>query len=1294
MVGVVLALLVFRARGDNHNAVVRIGAFAPFAHTTSYGATVEFLGGAFKQVAVAAAVAATQFNERNASIIEEFGSLGPCDVQLEVSLFNTFRRSSDTLREYRKSYKHLDVIVGADEHDTTEMLAINCEVDKRPQISYGATSPTLDEYAWLMRTIISDKDSATRMVRFAQMLGWNKLGVLNVDDPWAATYRDSLIDACTMIWFVCGSASYQRGNSASLDLAIDTLFDYRIVFMVFPNDELAFVAERFVANNAITDEHAFVFMETILTDDALLGATSDTVELVRGGFVLSIHSLVENVRRLQAALKRQKVEDFTSMLDAVEPFGTLDAGFFNRAFEFSHIFFAFDAIATIGIAACNATPSAEALLAAMHGVSFEGITGLIKFDEAGNRPAETVTFDVLNFIGNDTTGVTAVHVATWKNDKWELYGKQYTFRDGSSTAPVDNVVCPRGEHLDNDGRCRACPPGRFQQNEGASTCMKCPASSYQDLTGQQRCKLCGENAEVGWEGSTSAKDCRCLVGYYTPTWPLSECRSCDRPSLKNKVVCEGGLALPYPRDAYWLDLSNSATTKLRAYRCRHAFLCVGGTRPTACAKGYAEAHNDSCLSASGELMSLGRPNGWCDFGHDYEEPLCEEPGNSRFAVATFAPRCPARVNHLLFTIFCYAVLFALFSFINDFIRKNYKALDLVLTVFQDIGILTSFRLYWPKQLQYIIVFYHIALFDVDVLEPTCAYPEWGHVHTFFLMFAMPIVHLVMQCAYSAVVTSGGLNAWRSALCSHLSFVVTSMPVLMSYSSSAFFCRRFVGHKQRVFAESPADSCDSPMANAMRVVASIYFAYLVVVCGVCTYHMAMLLRRNELHKPDVLRMYGFLYKSYRSDALYWSSVRFSKQAALTLISQALWKSPFSQSLAALTVLFAVAMEHNRVRPFISHQENRLEEFGVFVSMLTLVLGMCFTAFEMTTTDISQPGERNTFIFLFIVSQFIYLVYAIVETVHDACRARSLFNVILDSFGSTVRDSASSSTRVSVTPTLASLAGAESKLPDGDTNAQCDSSVTTNDSTPSISTKSLRNLELFKTFRGESLLSFFSSECFLRQARNEIGRIVKLEVVLGPYVSDSALTSNYSNLPEATFYRHLDTSFPILIDLLMHSTDKRRAVLSEAISIIERYTYLMHDVGGYQDSHVVESIHRSSVLFFMTQCGPHVRSQFRNFITKLVDAQPSLKRFRDAAKKRKLAIMLQRRMRTWLARQHSRPRTVHSSLRHPLRLSDENNGAILFQHPASVEFENTLEVKVDETIEFDIVELDIIDESDGV
>ncbi|KAJ8605391.1 hypothetical protein CTAYLR_002412 [Chrysophaeum taylorii] len=979
MVEVVLALLVFRASGDNHTAVLRIGAFMPFASTNIYGATVGDSVGIYEQVAVAAGVAVSQFNERNASIIEEFGSLGPCDVQLEMSLFNTFRRSSNTLVEYRKSYEHLDVIVGAAESDTTKTLAINCEVDERPLISYGATSPTLDEYAWLMRTILTDKDTATRMVRFAEMHGWDKLGVLNVDFVWATAYIDSFMDACIEMWFVCGSASYQSGNSTSLDLAIDTLFEFKIVFMLFPNNELAFVAERFVANNATTDEHAFVFLE-ITTDDVLLGATGDAAELVRGGFKLAFRAERGRENRLGAALKRQNV------LDAVEPFVALDADFFIGEIEHVHIFFAFDAIATIGIAACNATPRGEALLTAMHGVAFEGITGLVKFDETGNRLAETVTFDVLNFIGNDTAGIRAVHVATWKIDKWELEdGEQYTFRDGSSTAPVDNVVCPPGKHLDDDGRCRACPPGRFQQNEGASTCIKCPASSYQDLTGQPRCKLCGENAEVGWEGSASAKDCRCLVGYYTSTWPLSECRSCDRPSLKNKVVCEGGLALPYPRGSYWLNLSNSATTKLRAYRCRHAFLCMGGTRPTACAKGYAEAHNgSSCLSASGELMSLGRPNGWCDFGHDYEEPLCEEPGNSRFAVATFAPRCPARVNHLLFTILCYAVLFALFTFINDFIRKNYKALDLVLTVFQDIGILTSFRLYWPKQLQYIIVFYHIALFDVDVLEPTCAFPEWGHVHTFFLMFAMPILHLIMQCAYNAVVTSGGLNAWRSALCSHLSFVVTSMPALMSYSSSAFFCRRFVGHKQRVFAESPADSCDSPMANTMRVVASIYFAYLVVVCGVCTYHMAMLLRRNELHKPDVLGMYGFLYKSYRSDALYWSSVRISKQAALTLISQALWKSPFSQSLAALTVLFAVAMEHNRVRPFISHQENRLEEFGVFVSMLTLVLGMCFTAFEITTTDISQPGERMTFIFLFVVSQFIYLVYAIVETVHDARR----------------------------------------------------------------------------------------------------------------------------------------------------------------------------------------------------------------------------------------------------------------------------------------------------------------------
>ncbi|KAJ8613551.1 hypothetical protein CTAYLR_002192 [Chrysophaeum taylorii] len=865
------ALVVCRARRRDDHTVVRIGAFMPFA-TYDGGVPTETSGGVYKQVAVAAALAATQFNERNASVIEEFGSLGPCDRQLELSLFNTFGRSSDALMEYRNNYEHLDVIVGAANNEISEPLALYCEIDKRPQISFGSGSTALDKYEWFMRTIPSGGEFADRAMMFAMENNWNSIGVLYSENE-GESYRESLSPKCVKFHFICKWAFFQSGSSASLDIAISNLVEFRIIFLAFSDADLALVSERLVANKVTTNEHAFVFMD-LMSDEALIRATGDVAELVRGGFKMSVEAAytTDDARlRLQATLKQQMVEDFTSLLDAVEPFGTLDADFFNRAFVFSQICFAFDAVATIGIASCNATPRGEELLAAMKGASFVGVSNVVEFAENGNRKADPLPLNIVNFIGNGTAGLTAICVATWNKDKWEvLDGQQYTFRDGSSTAPADSVVCQPGAYLDESGRCRECPAGKFQPNSGASTCAECLSSSYQDLTGQQGCKLCGENAAVGWEGSPSAKDCRCLAGYYTPTWPLSECHSCDRPSLQNKVVCEGGFTLPYPRDAYWLDVSNSATTKLRAYRCRHAFLCVGGTRPTACAKGYAEAHNGSCLRASGEPVKLGRPNRWCDAGHHFEEPLCEEPKDGRFAVATLAPKCPARVNHILFTILCYAVLFALFAVINDFIRPGYNVLNLVLAVFQDLGILTSFRLYWPKQFQYIIVLYRIALFDVDVLDPTCAFPKWGQAHTFFLTLALPFVHLVIRCAYAAVATSGGLNAWHSTIGSHASFVVTSMPILLMYCMSPFLCRRFVGREQRVFAVSPADSCDSSTANAMRVVASIYFAYVLMVCGICTYHVTVRLHRNELHNPEVLRVYGFLYKPYRSHALYWSS----------------------------------------------------------------------------------------------------------------------------------------------------------------------------------------------------------------------------------------------------------------------------------------------------------------------------------------------------------------------------------------------------------------------------------------
>ena len=69
------------------------------------------------------------------------------------------------------------------------------------------------------------------------------------------------------------------------------------------------------------------------------------------------------------------------------------------------------------------------------------------------------------------------------------------------------------------------------------------------------------------------------------------------------------------------------------------------------------------------------------------------------------------------------LLVGFFVLINDVIRPRFRGLDLVLTNYQDLALITSLRLFWPKQLSWIIVAFHLALFDVELdgdLDVFCA----------------------------------------------------------------------------------------------------------------------------------------------------------------------------------------------------------------------------------------------------------------------------------------------------------------------------------------------------------------------------------------------------------------------------------------------------------------------------------------------------------------------------------------------------------------------------------------------
>ena len=71
---------------------------------------------------------------------------------------------------------------------------------------------------------------------------------------------------------------------------------------------------------------------------------------------------------------------------------------------------------------------------------------------------------------------------------------------------------------------------------------------------------------------------------------------------------------------------------------------------------------------------------------------------SYFEFSTLALRCPKnREARKVLVAFMFIGIFALFIIINDYLRPTFLFLDVVLNTYQDLGIISSYWLYWPVE---------------------------------------------------------------------------------------------------------------------------------------------------------------------------------------------------------------------------------------------------------------------------------------------------------------------------------------------------------------------------------------------------------------------------------------------------------------------------------------------------------------------------------------------------------------------------------------------------------------------
>lgn len=85
------------------------------------------------------------------------------------------------------------------------------------------------------------------------------------------------------------------------------------------------------------------------------------------------------------------------------------------------------------------------------------------------------------------------------------------------------------------------------------------------------------------------------------------------------------------------------------------------------------------------------------------------------------------------------LIVVLWYFVNVVVSKNFDTFDMVLAFSQLGNIISDVDLNWPSKLVHVFGVTNILDFDVDVLEPTCIFKNWGFAQNLYVQLSLPLL---------------------------------------------------------------------------------------------------------------------------------------------------------------------------------------------------------------------------------------------------------------------------------------------------------------------------------------------------------------------------------------------------------------------------------------------------------------------------------------------------------------------------------------------------------------------------
>ena len=381
------------------------------------------VGGGWQATAAAGLAAADDFNARVSQYVPQFGSeaMQQCGVQLSVTVLDSGSTARHTLEQVTSSTFNASVVVGPLRSSVSEASALLLGIRDVPQVSYGSSSPTLSEkslYPRFFRTFPSDASAASSICHLlgAEQLGMSRLAIFYSANSYGEGYFRALQEECAAVGVEAQGWPYEVGSRESIGAAVSNLeaSAASVVVCVFldPTD-LTMLIEAGLELGSIgkARPRQFILPEALDLDSV----SSAAREVLHGSLTLrSIGGTTANPRWAAFAEEGWRNLSAASFNRLLPENFQIDDSLFGPTFDAHNSFFLrnlgtyeYDAMAAVGLLACEVAPEGalpddfgtrlwEA--ATSGGFEFEGLSGVVRFDEHGDRDKRTANIQLYNVL--------------------------------------------------------------------------------------------------------------------------------------------------------------------------------------------------------------------------------------------------------------------------------------------------------------------------------------------------------------------------------------------------------------------------------------------------------------------------------------------------------------------------------------------------------------------------------------------------------------------------------------------------------------------------------------------------------------------------------------------------------------------------------------------------------------------------------------------------------------------------------------------------------------------------------